>query len=150
MSLEKMTKEELELLSYKDIAYLILKDNKEPMSTPDIFKKVCELLGYSDKEYSDKIGDFYTTMTIDKRFTLLDTAEWDLRERRSVPLILDDEEDDSEEDLEEEMEEDIEDDQDIDEDDYGDGDTEDDLDDTDSDDDLGDLTIVTEEELEED
>lgn len=150
MNLNNIGKEELELLSYKDIAYLILKESKEPLSTPTIFRKICDLLEYTDKEYTDKIGDFYTTMTIDKRFILLESAEWDLRERRSISLLASEEDDDVEDDLEDEIIEDIEDDQDIEEDDYGDGDVDDTDDEDTDDDDLADLSIVTEDDLEDD
>ena len=47
------------------------------------------------EEYSEKIGDFYTSLTTDKRFILLDTAEWDLKDKHKVEIILD--EDDEEE-----------------------------------------------------
>lgn len=100
MKLKNMSKEELELLSYTDMADLILKENKKPLNTPTIFRTICELLGYSDSEYTNKIGEFYTSLTTDKRFILLDTAEWDLKDNHSVALIIDDE-DDIDEDIEE-------------------------------------------------
>ena len=96
MKLKKMPKEELELLSYTDLTYMILKENKKSMNTPSIFKKICDLVGYSDEEYSAKIGDYYTSLTIDKRFVLLDNAEWDLRDHHSIEIVIDDEEDESE------------------------------------------------------
>ena len=97
-----MSKEELELLSYTDLTYMILKENKKSMNTPTIFKKICDLLGYSDEEYSAKIGDYYTSLTIDKRFVLLDNAEWDLRDHHSIEIVIDDEEDDESDMVEEE------------------------------------------------
>ena len=72
MLLKDMSKEEIELLSYTDLTNLILTENKTSMNTPTIFKKICDLLGYSEEEYTDKIGDFYTSLTIDKRFVLLE------------------------------------------------------------------------------
>ena len=138
-----MPKAELEILSYTDLTYMLLKENKKPMNTPSIFKEICNLLGYTDEEYSNKIGDYYTSLTIDKRFVLLESAEWDIRDHHSVELVLDDEEEedevileeseeDEEEEIEEENEEDI--DSDI---------IDDDLDD--ADDDLEDLALVEEE-----
>ena len=41
------------------------------MNTSVIFKTICDLLDYSDEQYVDGIGDFYTSLTIDKRFILL-------------------------------------------------------------------------------
>ena len=144
MKLKQMSKEELELLSYTDLTYMILKENKKSMNTPTIFKKICDLLGYSDEEYSAKIGDYYTSLTIDKRFVLLDNAEWDLRDHHSVEIVIDDEEDDEndiveeEDDIEAEPEE-------IDEDDIDDIDEEDPEDTSD----IEELSIIADEEIEE-
>ena len=136
MLLKDMSNEDVELLSYTDLTNLILTENKSSMNTPTIFKKICDLLGYSEEEYMDKIGDFYTSLTIDKRFVLLENHEWDLRERHAVELVLDDEDEDDEEALEEEvLDEEVEDDM---------ISSEDELD-TD-DDDLDDLTVISDEE----
>lgn len=145
MKLKDMQMEELELLSYTDLAYMLLKEKKKKMNTPQIFKTICELLGYSDDDYTNKIGDFYTSLTTDKRFVSLDNIDWDIREHRKVEIILDE---DDEEDIdldEEEIEEEIEDDS-MEEDLEDSIDNEDDLDD----DDLDDLAIVDDEELDED
>ena len=103
MKLKDMTIEELETLSYADLAYLILKENSKSMNTPSVFKEICKLLRISDEEYSAKIGDFYTSLTTDKRFVLLENAEWDLRDNHSIKIVMDDE-DDEEEVLDEESE----------------------------------------------
>ena len=84
MKIEKMKKEELEVLSYTDLTEMILKENKKAMKTADIFKKICNLLELTDEDYSNKIGDFYTSMTTDKRFILLENAEWDLKDNHKV------------------------------------------------------------------
>lgn len=144
MDLNKMTKAELETLSYTDLAFYILKDNKKTMNTPSIFKKICELLEYSDDEYTSKIGDFYTSLTTDKRFILLDNAEWDLRDNHSIKIAFDEEEEEEidEEDVEEESDETEEPEENI--------DSEIDDDDLIDDDDMDDLEIIDEdEELEE-
>lgn len=146
MNLKKMPIEELELMSYNDMTLEILKGSKKPLNTPAIFKEICDLLEYSEDEYTNKIGDYYTSLTTDKRFVLLDTNEWDIRDRHSIDLTLDEE--DEIEDEEEVLEEDIE----TEEDDYSDDDEEEnleevleeELDDTD----LDDLSIIDEEELE--
>lgn len=145
MSLKDMTKEELEVLSYTDLTYMLLKENKKTMNTPTLFRLICDLLEYSDEEYSAKIGDYYTSLTIDKRFVLLDNAEWDIRDNHKIELVVDDDEEEmdeteeSEEENEEEMDE-TEEEEDIDS-------MDDDLDDVD--DDLEDLAIIDDEENEE-
>lgn len=105
MKLKNMPKEELELMSYTDLTEKLLKENKKTMNTPTIFRKICDLLGYSDDEYTSKIGDYYTSLTIDKRFVLLDNNEWDLRDYHSINLSLEDDDDEDEILDEEEIEE---------------------------------------------
>lgn len=147
MSLNSIKKDELELLSYTDLTELILKDKKGSMNTADIFKKISKLLSLSDEEYASKIGDFYTSLTTDKRFIFLDeTAEWDLRNRHTAQVVVTDEDEDDEE-VEEEQDEDIE----LDENNEEDIDSlaVDDDDDLDDDDDISELNIVSDEELDE-
>lgn len=139
MNIKNMPLEELELLSYTDIAYEILKEEKKPMSTPALFKKVCKLLNIDDDAMMEMIGDFYTSLTTDKRFILLDSAEWDLKESHVVKLVVDDdEEEENTEDTEEAFEE---------TEDEAVSDEEEDFDDTD--DSLDDLVIISEEDMEE-
>lgn len=142
MNVRQMPLEELELLSYTDIAYELLKLDKKTKTTPVLFGEVCKLLEINDDTMFDLIGDFYTTLTTDKRFILLDNAEWDLKEFHAIKPIVDEEEDEVMEEQEEEDEpEGIEDDAII--------SAEDDFDDTNEMEDLEDLAIVSEEELEE-
>lgn len=104
MNLKNMKKEELELLSFTDLTEMILKNGKKAMNTPTIFKKICKLLELSDEEYQKKIGDYYTSLTTDKRFILLENAEWDLKDRHKLEIVID-EDDDLEEETELEDEE---------------------------------------------
>ena len=145
MKIEKMKKEELEVLSYTDLTEMILKENKKAMKTADIFKKICNLLELTEEDYSNKIGDFYTSMTTDKRFILLENAEWDLRDNHKVEINLDEDDEDDEYVEEEEIEEDAEE---VDED--NSVDITDDEVDLDDEDDMEDLTIVTGDELDDD
>lgn len=140
MKIKNMTKEELELLSYTDLTNMLLKEEKKPMNTPTIFSKICALLNYSEKEYNDLIGDYYTSLTLDKRFILLDNHEWDLRENHAVTLELDDEDEEETESYDEEE---------VEEEENMDDNLEESLDDEiddDAEDDLEDLTVVEEEE----
>ena len=143
MKIDNLTKAELESFSDCDLTALLLKENKKPMNTALIFKKICELLGYSDNEYMDKIGDFYTSLATDKRFVLLDSAEWDLRDNHSIKIDIDEEEE------EEEEEEEIEDNDELseeEEDDIEDSLDNDELDVNDVDNDLDDFQIVDDDE----
>lgn len=143
MNVRKMSLEELEQLSYADIAYEILKLDKKGKTTAELFSEVCNLLEIDESNMMEMIGDFYTSLMTDKRFILLDNAKWDLKELHSVKAVIEDDEEDAEE--EEETETEVE----------GTEDDAvsngiDDYDDTDDDlDDLEDLAIVTEEEMDE-
>ena len=148
MNLKKMTKDELEKLSHLDIAYHIIKDDKKTYNAVDLFKKVCKLLDYGEDEFENLIGDFYTSLNLDKRFLIID-GKWDLTENHAVKMIVDDEVDDDDiesyEDMDEEDEEltEIEDEAVLD-----DAEALEDVED-DLDDEMEDLTILSEEEMEE-
>lgn len=143
MKLKDMPVEELELLSYTDITYKILKENGKSMTTPVLFKEICDLLEYGESEFDSKIGDYYTSLTMDKRFVLLKNNEWDIRDNHSVEIIIDDEEEIVEENEEEDEIEELEESEE--EDDLLNDDSLDD----DIDDDMEDLSIVDEDEIEE-
>ena len=143
MSIKNMTKEDLELLSNKDITNLLLEE-KGKQTTPDLFKKIIQLLELPESAFDQKIGDYYTSLTTDKRFILLEDGTWDLRSRHSSDKLakIEDEEDEDLEEIEEEEEQEemVEDFDSIESD-------EDDIDD--SDEDLKDLVVLDEDEIEE-
>lgn len=144
MKLNKMPKEELEILSYSDLTEMILKEKKKAINTPTLFKEICKLLDLTEDDYANQVGDFYTSLTTDKRFILLDNACWDLKDKHKVEIILDDEDEEYDEEVREEDEDEVvetvesedidamEDEEGIDQD----------------DDDLEDLTIIEDEDLE--
>jgi len=143
MKLKDMPIEEIELMSYTDLTYALLKENGKSMNTPTIFREICNLLGFSDSEYTAKIGDYYTSLTIDKRFVLLDNNEWDVCDNHSIKIEIDDETEEENEEEEEEVEiEEESKEENIDE------VLDDDALDVDDDDDLDDLEIVDEDDLE--
>ena len=148
MKLKEMKKEELEVLSYADLTELILKENKNSMNTPSIFKKICELLELDEENYMNQIGDYYTSLTTDKRFILLDNSEWDLKEKHKVEIdLIEAVADDDDETFDEDNEDEDEDNEILEE-------SEDESieitdDEIDLDDDMDDLTIVDDEDMEE-
>ena len=93
MNINKMKKEELELLSFTDIAYEILRGEKISKSTVDVFRRISDLLELSEDEFASKIADFYTSLTTDKRFLALADGNWDLKERHSTKVVIDDDDD---------------------------------------------------------
>ena len=145
MSLKEKTIEELEQMSYTDIAYEVIKEKGKKFNTPNLFKEVCKLLKLGEAEFEEKIGDFFTALTTDGRFILINSSLWDLKENHKANIVVDDEEDEtedvekSEEDEDDVVSDDL-------EDDYSDEAT----DDSDNDeDDFNDLTIIDEEDLDE-
>ena len=74
MSLKTMKKEDLELMNNKDITYLILEERKRTLNTADLFKKIIKLLDLPESTFENKIADYYTALSTDKRFILLENG----------------------------------------------------------------------------
>ena len=130
--LKDYTKEELELMGYDDIAYIILEETKKKMKINDLFKKICDAL-----DFVNQIADFFEILTTDKKFIMLENGYWDLRTRHSEEFVIEDEEEEFEE---EQLEEPEEEEEQTEDDTYYD---EDEVDD--EDDDLKDLVVIDEE-----
>ena len=144
---KELKREDVENLSYKDIAFLILEREKNGINTLDLFTKIISLLELPESTIENKIADFYTTMATDKRFILVDGI-WDLRKRHTSDKVIVDDTEEEEEEVEENRD-DIE----TIEDEYGDEYTDDrdmdsDFDDSDEDD-LADLVVLDEDDLNE-
>ena len=147
MSLKSMKKEELELLSNKDIAYMILSESKRKLNTADLFTKIIKLLELPQNVFEKKIADFYTALATDKRFILLDNGKWDLRSNHTSDKVIkvsDDEEEEEEESENEDLEQSEEDE--LEEDNFDDAEEEEY--DEDTNEELKDLVIIDEDELE--
>lgn len=145
MSLKGIKKDELETMSNKDIACLILEESKRKLNTADLFKKIMKLLDLPESTFESKIADFYTALSTDKRFILLDNGKWDLRSNHTsdkiIKVSIDEDEDEDEDATEEEKQE-----EEIEEDNYDDREDEDYDDDTNEE--LKDLVIIDENEIE--
>lgn len=146
MSIKKMTKDELELLSNKDITNLILEESNKPLSTADLFKKIISLLELPASTFEKKIADYYTALATDKRFILLPDGKWDLRSHHTSDKVVKVTDEDEEEEIDETKEEDEDIDNDNEEDSYDDSEDEDY--DEDTNEELKDLVIIDEEDLE--
>ena len=143
MKLKDLSKEELEAMSYDDIALMILTESGKQMKINELFKEVCNILELSESEFVDKLPAFFDVLSTDHRFIMLENGLWDLKTKHSTKIVLDNEEDEEEieetlEDMDEEIEETE--DKDI----FADDDDSDDLDN--DDDDLKDLVIIDEDE----
>jgi len=141
--MKELKKENVENLSYKDIANLIIDNAKKGMNTLELFTNIINILELPKSTLDNKIGDFYTSLTTDKRFVLVDGL-WDLRSRHTSDKVIVkvDEEDEIEEENvedEEEMEEET---------DTFDNEENPDDDNFRDNDDLGDLVVIDEDDLE--
>lgn len=134
MKLNEISKEELELMGYDDIALLVLQENGQKMKLRDIFEKVCSVLELSSDTVDNQIMDFFEQLSINKKFIMLDNCYWDLQTRHNFDLVVDEDEEVIEEEKDT-IEEDIEDEEDI------FYDKEEDTDDVEEDD-LADLIVV--------
>ena len=144
MKLSSMKKEQLELLTKIDLTKLILEDSKKTMTTAELFKEIIRLLELPESTFENKVADYYTALSTDKNFILLDDGKWDLRSHHKSDkvIVMDDEDDEEELDAEDEIEQEEEDDLSnvySEDDDFGD--------DSD-DDDFKNLVVVDEDELE--
>lgn len=143
--MKEIKKEEIENLSYKDITNILLEHEKTGINTLDLFTRIIELLELPKTTIENKIGDYYTSLTTDKRFILVDGL-WDLRKRHTSDKIIVDQLEDDEVDLEENKDDSI-----I-EDEYGDEYTDnslvdDDYNEDETVDDLSDLVVLDEDDL---
>ena len=127
--MKNLNKDVLENMSYKDITNLLLEDTKGGLNTLELFTKIVELLGLPKSAIDNKIADYYTSLTTDKRFVLID-GKWDLRSRHPSDKVIVKVDDEDEEET----------------DNYDDEDNIDE--DYDDDDDLSDLVVLDEDELE--
>ena len=141
MKLKDLSREELEAMSYDDIALMIITESGKQYKINELFKQVCDLLGLSEAVFMDKLPAFFDVLSTDHRFIMLENGTWDLKTKHSTKVVFesDDEEDLEEIEAEEEIEEEIEEEN---EDIFNDN--EDEIDD--DDDDLKDLVIIDEDE----
>ena len=94
MKLKDISKEELEMMSYAELAEIVLNESKKKMKIADIFKKICKALDLSDAEYENRISEFFEIVSTNKLFTILPQGSCDLKTRHNTKVIMDDEDED--------------------------------------------------------
>ena len=97
MKLKEMKKQDLELLTYDEIAYKILEETKKKKKINELFKEVCDLLELSEDDYLNQIAEFFETLTTNQKFIMLENGFWDLRARHSSKIVIEEDEDEFEE-----------------------------------------------------
>ena len=88
MKFKTVTKEELEILPFDDIAYIILKEKGKKMKITDIFKIICDSLELGEDAYESQIGDFFSLLSTEKRFIQLEKGYWDLSENHTSEISI--------------------------------------------------------------
>ena len=73
--------------SMVEVGYELLTKKQGPQKFNKLWGEVSEVLGLTEMESSDYISDFYTNLTLDERFVLLEDNTWDLRERQSFDKV---------------------------------------------------------------
>ncbi|TKC16901.1 DNA-directed RNA polymerase subunit delta [Robertmurraya kyonggiensis] len=79
MSLKQFTQEQLQEMSLIEMAYEMLKNQKQPASFKEIMDEITATIGLSEEEVRAKIAQFYTDLNIDGRFLSLGENRWGLR-----------------------------------------------------------------------
>lgn len=130
----EISKEELEQMSYDDVAYIVLKTKKDKMKIHDLFKSVIEVMELPASSFENHIVDFFELLSTDKRFLMLEQGFWDLKENHKAKVVIDEDDD-----IEEEISEEVEEQEEIEEEINYDDDL---VDDDDAEDDLKDLVVI--------
>ena len=70
-----------------EVAYELLSKKQGPQKFNKFWDEVSDLLSMSEEEKDQSISRFYTKLTLDERFVLLEDNTWDLRERQSFDRV---------------------------------------------------------------
>ena len=73
--------------SMVEVGYELLDKKQGPQSFVKFWNEVSEVLGLDAAEAEEYISDFYTNLSLDERFVLLEDNYWDLRERQSFDKV---------------------------------------------------------------
>ena len=73
--------------SMVEVGYELLLKKQSPQKFSKLWSETSEILGLDESEVENYISDFYTNLTLDERFVLLEDNTWDLRERQSFDKV---------------------------------------------------------------
>ena len=73
--------------SMVEVGYELLTKKQGAQKFTKLWGEVSEVLGLDEYEASEYISSFYTNLTLDERFVLLEDNTWDLRERQSFDKV---------------------------------------------------------------
>ena len=73
--------------SIVEVAYEIMQKKQGTQKFAKLYKEVSDVLEMNEEEVEQNISKFYTKLTLDERFVLLEDNTWDLRERQSFDKV---------------------------------------------------------------
>ena len=73
--------------SMVEVGYELLVKKQGPQKFNKFWSEVSQVLGLEESEADSYISDFYTNLSLDERFVLLEDNTWDLRERQSFDKV---------------------------------------------------------------
>lgn len=79
MSLQQFSEEQLQEMSFIELAYELLAEKKQAVTFSEIMDEIKSVLNISDDEVKSRIAQFYTDLNIDGRFLSLGENRWGLR-----------------------------------------------------------------------
>ena len=79
MQLANLSKEEVSEMAYIEIANLLLIEKKEAIDFKVMMDQIQKMLGLTDAEVSEKMGQFYTDLNVDGRFISIGDNRWGLK-----------------------------------------------------------------------
>lgn len=89
--------------SMTDVAFELMKKKRKPITFRKLWDEVSTTMGFSQAMAENKIALFYSNLTLDNRFVVVEDSKWDLRMRRTfneihkdLSDILDDNDDEME------------------------------------------------------
>ena len=73
--------------SMVEVGYELLVKKQGPQKFNKFWGEVSEVLGLEESEAETYVSDFYTNLSLDERFVLLEDNTWDLRDRQSFDKV---------------------------------------------------------------
>ena len=73
--------------SMVNVAYELLLKKQNPQSFNNFWKEVSEIMGLEKSQADDMISEFYTHLSMDERFVLLEDNHWDLRDKHKFDKV---------------------------------------------------------------
>ena len=73
--------------SMVEVAYELMQKKQGAQKFIKFYEEVAAILAMSEEEAEQNISKFYTKLTLDERFVLLEDNTWDLRERQSFDKV---------------------------------------------------------------